>query len=244
MARSGAAGKRGLSSINQIVRRFERPADPDAEVQKAFKLYKDMGAPKEAFAYGTRVAGLERGYQEQMAQGLVGQTKLDLVDKLGPLSGRVARELNLFGEDDPRQFEPPISKKTGALPGLAPGAKNPKAQQVLAMAHKQIGQDYVWGGESRKEGGFDCSGLIQWAYGRIGIKMPRLAGDQGNMGRPVKLDTKHLRPGDLISAKDRHHIVMYVGGGRVIAAPSRGKKVQYQPVSAFLGKEWKANRVL
>ena len=120
MSRSGAAGKRGLSSINQIVRRFERPADPEAEVQKAFKLYKDMGAPKEAFAYGARVAGLEKGYQGQMAQGLFAQTELDLVAKVGPLSQRAATFISTLSQGEPPEAAGQTRVKGGVTRPIKP----------------------------------------------------------------------------------------------------------------------------
>jgi cell wall-associated NlpC family hydrolase len=46
---------------------------------------------------------------------------------------------------------------------------------------------------------------------------------------------KKLQPGDMVIMKGIGHMVMYVGGGKVIAAPRRGEPVQYQPLSRFRG---------
>lgn len=100
---------------------------------------------------------------------------------------------------------------------------------VLAAAHGQVGKPYVFG-SGPDTSSFDCSDLIQWAYGQVGIKIPRTTFDQINVGKAV--DPKHLQPGDLVFPSN-HHVVMYVGGGRVIAAPHTGTVVQYQPLSQF-----------
>lgn len=133
---------------------------------------------------------------------------------------------------------PPVSPKTGQPPGTARGL----AGQVLALAHKQVGQPYVWGGESRSEGGFDCSGLIQWAYSKVGIQIPRTTYEQIKVGRPVAWG--HFRPGDLIFANNGRHVVMYVGRGQVIAAPHTGAVVRYQPLNDFRGSFTAARRII
>ena len=89
-----------------------------------------------------------------------------------------------------------------------------------------MGWPYVWGGESRAEGGFDCSGLIDYAYTAAGLPLP---------GRPTAADLWHLAapeppdalaPGDLVfvgaASGAPHHVGMYVGGGTVVVAPHTG----------------------
>ena len=61
------------------------------------------------------------------------------------------------------------------------GARGPLA--AVAAAEAQIGWPYVWGGESRAEGGFDCSGLIDYAYAAAGLVLP---------GRPTAADLWRL----------------------------------------------------
>src|SRR5215471_2431740 len=97
---------------------------------------------------------------------------------------------------------------------------------AVSYASKQLGQPYVWGGESRKEGGFDCSGLIDWSFRQQGYKGPRLTTyNIAKMGQSVK--NKPLQPGDMILCNNYEHVVLYAGNGKVIAAPHTGTVVQY-----------------
>ena len=103
---------------------------------------------------------------------------------------------------------------------------------IVQSAAQQIGQPYVWGGESRKEGGFDCSGLVDWAMRQHGYTGGRITTQSAlKMGVSVKKD--QLQPGDWIIANDAKHMVIYAGNGKVIAAPHTGTVVQYQPLSHF-----------
>lgn len=133
--------------------------------------------------------------------------------------------------------EPP-SYKTAKAQARTPLA-NGVADRVLAAAHEQVGKPYVFG-SGPDTSSFDCSDLIQWAYKQVGIEIPRTTFDQVNVGRPV--DPKNLKPGDLVFPSD-HHVVMYVGGGKVIAAPHTGTVVQYQPLSRF-GKLYAVRRII
>ena len=114
------------------------------------------------------------------------------------------------------------------------GARGPLA--AVAAAEAQVGWPYVWGGESRAEGGFDCSGLIDYAYAAAGLPLP---------GRPTAADLWHLAapeppgalvPGDLVfvgsASGDPHHVGMYVGAGAVVVAPHTGAAVRYEPLAA------------
>jgi len=143
----------------------------------------------------------------------------------------------------PPALRPPVSRRTRELPGVTPGAKaTPVGKKILATAHAQVGQPYVWGGESRREGGFDCSGLIYAAYLAQGIKIPRTTYEQVKVGKPVKWG--RFRPGDLVFTNGGEHVVLYVGGGKVLAAPHRGELVQYQPLEGFRSSFYAARRYL
>ena len=115
---------------------------------------------------------------------------------------------------------------------------------MLAAAEAQIGKPYVWGGESPGEGGFDCSGLIDWAFKQAGIDLPGRLTTQSalQLGRSVK--GQKLRPGDMIITNGGRHMVLYRGGGQVIAAPHTGAVVRYQPLSDFSGSIVDIRRVL
>lgn len=126
--------------------------------------------------------------------------------------------------------------RTGDVP--AAGGRVMTAGQVrtvIRAAHTRLGWPYVWGGESEAEGGYDCSGLMQYAFGRAGIRLPRVAADQARAGWVVPYSK--AEPGDmLIWANDPtapgyiSHIALYLGDGKMIAAPRRGTVVQVQDV--------------
>jgi peptidoglycan hydrolase-like protein with peptidoglycan-binding domain len=66
--------------------------------------------------------------------------------------------------------------------------------RAVALAKRELGVRYVYGGESPS--GFDCSGLMQYVYARLGVQIPRVAADQYRAGRHVS--RADLRPGDLV----------------------------------------------
>jgi cell wall-associated NlpC family hydrolase len=121
----------------------------------------------------------------------------------------------------PAEILAPVEQAIAA--GNAPG---PKALAAIQEASKYIGTDYKFGG-STPQTGFDCSGLMQWAYSHAGVSIPRVTYDQIDVGAHV--DRAQLVPGDLIFFQnngDVHHVGMYLGGGRFLHAPHTGDVVK------------------
>ncbi|KOV94091.1 hypothetical protein ADL02_10415 [Streptomyces sp. NRRL WC-3723] len=114
------------------------------------------------------------------------------------------------------------------LPDLT-GAPAPdgRAAAALAAARSALGRPYVWGANGPS--GFDCSGLMQWAYAHAGVHLPRTSQEQRFAGRQVPLS--QARPGDLVVYRsDASHVAIYAGNGQVIHAPYPGAPVRYDPV--------------
>jgi cell wall-associated NlpC family hydrolase len=119
--------------------------------------------------------------------------------------------------------------------GVAPvpvGPPPPVAQNAsgaIAAAESQIGVPYVWGGETPNVG-FDCSGLVQWAWGQAGVGLPRTSGAQ--FGATTQVPLADIEPGDLLfyGPDGSEHVAMYIGGGMMVEAPETGQTVHNTPV--------------
>ena len=99
---------------------------------------------------------------------------------------------------------------------------------AVDVAQQFLGVPYVWGGES--PAGFDCSGLVQYVYGQLGVDLPRTAAEQARVGQPVA-SLADARPGDLLAFHDPvDHIGIYAGNGLMVVAPKTGDVVKVQAV--------------
>ncbi|HVM06813.1 MAG TPA: C40 family peptidase [Acidimicrobiales bacterium] len=107
------------------------------------------------------------------------------------------------------------------------------ARTVVLAAARMMGVPYVWGAESPTDG-FDCSGLVWWAYKEAGLSVPRTTDGLIDAGRPITSGA--LRPGDLLFTRggqvvhDFGHVAIYAGGGLEVIAPRSGKSVTVQKV--------------
>ena len=98
---------------------------------------------------------------------------------------------------------------------------------IVRTAKSKLGTPYRWGATGPNA--FDCSGFTQWVYRKNGKSIPRTSGAQSRGGRRISLSK--ARPGDIVWRPG--HVGIYVGGGRVIHAPTTGKNVSYTSVSGF-----------
>jgi peptidoglycan DL-endopeptidase CwlO len=109
---------------------------------------------------------------------------------------------------------------------------------VVAFARDHIGCAYVWGGTGPCSSGYDCSGLAMRAYAAAGIDIPRTSEEQWAAMRHES--RSQLRPGDLIFYKGSDgtatapgHVVIYIGGGKVIQAYSPGVPVEVSSLASM-----------
>jgi cell wall-associated NlpC family hydrolase len=96
-------------------------------------------------------------------------------------------------------------------------------QRAATIALKAVGVPYSWGGASPASG-FDCSGLVYWAYGRLGVELPHSSYALFDVGRRVR--RSQMKPGDLLFFSGLGHMGMYLGRGRMVHAPSSGRRVE------------------
>jgi cell wall-associated NlpC family hydrolase len=137
-----------------------------------------------------------------------------------------------------------LGELVGALEGQgtittdswAASSPNQIAKKALAYALSKIGKWYQWGGTGPNV--FDCSGLVQTAYLKAGLSLPRTAQEQYDAG-PLLPAGAPLQPGDLVffgaGPRGVSHVGMVVspapGGGIMVEAPHTGTKVKLWPFS-------------
>jgi len=130
----------------------------------------------------------------------------------------------------------------------APNPIEAKRTEVVMVALSTLGVRYKWGGNHPKEG-LDCSGLVNYAYKKIHAKkLPRTSRALAKTGRPVA--RKDLKPGDLvffntIPKRPNSHVGIYIGQGKFINAPARGKKIRIDSLSnTYYAKRYSGARAL
>jgi len=124
----------------------------------------------------------------------------------------------------PNQYAASKSLKTHNISGLR--------GEIVRTAKRYIGTPYRWGGTTAK--GFDCSGLTMVVYKINGLNLPRVSKHQFRYGK--KISKRNLKAGDLVffatSGRGRvSHVGLYIGGGKFIHAPGRGKRVRVEKLS-------------
>lgn len=173
-------------------------------------------------------------------------------------SGRSGMEFSLrlgtsFGR--PVGVMPPRTVATGApiavpviLATSEPGHTVDRADagsvlaDVIQIAQEQMGTPYRYGGTGRGDDGFDCSGLIQYAYRQAGISIPRQSRDQARTGRAVERSSDALQPGDILTFAQHGrritHVGLYLGDGRFIHSASKGVQISTLGTDDPNGRWW------
>jgi cell wall-associated NlpC family hydrolase len=124
-----------------------------------------------------------------------------------------------------------VTVKTAKAKKLSKAAKQKiKAQKAVSTAKKKIGSPYRWGGAGPNA--FDCSGLMQYAWRKAGVKLPRVTYSQYAATRK-KVSWNQLRPGDLLFFRGKGHVGMYIGKGKMVHSPSTGKRVRIEKLSGW-----------
>ncbi|MEU2871290.1 NlpC/P60 family protein [Streptomyces olivoreticuli] len=213
-------------------------SDPDVYLERAATLDRVTGRQAEqlkALLEAQRTLRQERSEavrvlaQLEDSRQAVEHHKREVEGKLAT----ARRLLNSLPERDreayARASRSGADRSEGSLAGLPDlvGLSSRGAAAAMA-ARSAVGTPYAWGATG--PGAFDCSGLMQWAYGRAGVGLPRTSQAQRNAGRHVSLS--EAQPGDLVIYRnDASHVGMYVGNGQVVHAPYPGARVRYDPAN-------------
>jgi len=153
---------------------------------------------------------------------------------------QVRREI-AAGDDDEqgrRTTERETARRTENLRQTAAGQTDAPEQQAepsartasrgvgaraLQAAKRKLGKPYLWGAAGPNA--FDCSGLVQWAFAQAGVKLPHSSRTQSTIG--TRVARHQLQPGDLVfSYSPVSHVGIYLGDGKIIAAPQTGQSVK------------------
>ena len=105
-------------------------------------------------------------------------------------------------------------------------------QRAARVALRAVGVPYSWGGTSPSSG-FDCSGLVYWAYGRLGVRVPHSSYALYGLGRRVP--RRGIRAGDILFFSGLGHVGIYLGRGRMVHAPHSGTRVQVVSLGSGYG---------
>ena len=119
-----------------------------------------------------------------------------------------------------------VFSHTGQFPLVSIPGGNTLGEQALRLALSQRGKPYMWGAAGPNA--YDCSGLVMWAYGQLGIHLDHYTGNQWNEG--IHVSRSQLQPGDLVFFYGIEHVGLYIGGNLMVDAPSFGQVVMVQQI--------------
>jgi cell wall-associated NlpC family hydrolase len=224
----------GLSALSRI------EPEPDGSAAQASQLRRAREVEQAAYlahedALGrqrdidTRYVGLQTTFNQRE------QALLDLRQRNASQLAAVERE-----REAQEQRLGASYLNGGSVAGLA---ANPVAMKAVRFALAQLGEPYLWGAEGPSR--WDCSGLMWGAYRSADYyDLPRVSRDQFQATKTRQVSPSALLPGDLlffsssrIDASKIHHVGMYIGGGKMVHAPTTGDVVKISTVwwSRFFG---------
>jgi peptidoglycan DL-endopeptidase CwlO len=163
------------------------------------------------------------------------------------LASQKSQNANLIAQQQALMAQLSPAQQAAVTPGggavssatLPPGAMATSAQgqAVVSFAFAQVQNHcpYVFGGTGPCPDGFDCSGLVQAAWGAAGVSIPRTSEEQA--GLPA-IPTSDMRPGDVMEFAGDSHVGIYVGGGMLIDAPHTGLDVEEVAFSGWYQSEF------
>ncbi len=124
---------------------------------------------------------------------------------------------------------------SGTTANKTSAATSSRGKQIVDEAYKLLGVRYVTGGNSWSDGGFDCSGLTQFVYKRLGISIPRTTRQQW-AGISNKVSASNRKVGDIIIFQKSgriYHAGIYIGDNKMIHSPQAGERVEVKSLSWY-----------
>ena len=237
----------GAESLDDLLNRMdavERVSDQDARVLREVKSFRAEVKQRKVRLDRARTAQAQivsqkadqrRSIEGQLAerQRLLSSIKSEIASlqaaeqlRQQRLVAQAQARLGVASAERQSNVEDQQAALLDPVEGLAP-APDARYGGVVGIAMQYLGVPYVWGGAGPS--GFDCSGLIMYAYGQMGVSLPHHAASQYGMGVPVSRD--QLQAGDLVFFNGLGHAGIYIGGGQFIHAPHSGDVVKISSLS-------------
>ncbi len=212
---------------------------------KAAAFTPDVAAPQDTASAAAAAAAAPRSRADAAATAtlaallprLAGNDTIPLMDRSAMFAGDLSRLLANYDVSQSAADRAEIAVNDGQV------------QSILKRAMGLLGTPYRWGGTSPD--GFDCSGLVGYVFKTaLGIELPRVSREMARDDAAALIkDRNSLTAGDLVFFGRRgrvDHVGIYVGDGRFLHAPSRGKDVQIDTLASGYWSEKfvQARRVL
>jgi cell wall-associated NlpC family hydrolase len=130
-------------------------------------------------------------------------------------------------------------------PAAQQSAGSGLGSDAATLAREQLGKPYQWGASGPNK--FDCSGLVMYVYDNLGVKLPRVTGEQAYAG--VHVDREDLQPGDLVffrlNGSRIDHVGIYLGHAKFVHAPRKHEPVRTDSLNdSYWGGRFKGGRRL
>jgi peptidoglycan DL-endopeptidase CwlO len=137
-----------------------------------------------------------------------------------------------------------VTSSLGGTGGITDGnIPGDRYSAAVGIAEQYLGVPYVWGGASPS--GFDCSGLVMYVYGKLGVSLPHYTVSQYNYANAVHPSRSQLEPGDLVFFAGLGHVGIYIGNNEFIHAPHTGADVEIDKLTGWYSSEYYgATRIL
>jgi cell wall-associated NlpC family hydrolase len=209
--------------------------DPSVVLQQGSLLMELSGSrnaeTQQLFTDASQLSGVEQ--EMQRTETGIASLKGQLAAHKTSLGKLLATEkATLDGLTVPQQ-QAVVSNSIGANGSSAPqqyaGPTGTQADQAVAFVYSQLGCPYLYGGTGPCHMGFDCSGLVEAAWGSAGVQIPRDTYE--DWAALPHIPVASIEPGDLLIYDGVGHVAMYVGGGYIIDAPQTGLDVEKIPMS-------------
>jgi cell wall-associated NlpC family hydrolase len=233
-------GARSLVEMLNLIETEDRVSSLDAQVITEVRTYRtavrtharslkrQMAEVKQLVA---ERAAQKRSFESQLAErqrlfsSLNGEIQR-LIEQEQAREAQLARAVRAqYLEGQSRQSQSVGASAFGATAETVEGASvvPPSGYSGAAgVALSYLGTPYVWAGSS--PGGFDCSGLVMYAFGKVGVSLPHSSYALWNVGAAVS--RSQLAAGDLVFFSGLGHVGIYIGGGQFVHAPQTGDVVK------------------